>query len=136
MNGRQSLPTLSRATQSSTNYCMYYIEDGDVGRNASAALKSCCSPNSVHSESQNAQWCEIPDRFFKRLPEPGANDNEASQWLQGNFTLCQKDQESVVGANYCNLPRYNPNLSAAASIKGQQQLAFLCLAIWFWLFSR
>ena len=129
----QTLPSLPSATQRSTNFCMYYIEDGEAGRNASQALKSCCSPNSVHSESQNSQWCEIPDRFFQDLPESG-HDVEASRWLQGNFTLCQTKQSSTIGAHYCTLPRYNTELGAAASIQGQYQLGFVCLAIWLlWL---
>lgn len=136
MKNTQSLPTLSSATQSSTNYCMYYIQDGETGRNQSAALKSCCSPKTVYSESQNALWCEITDRFFQGLPHPGVNDSEASGWVQGNFTHCQIDQGVEIGANYCHLPRYNPSLRSAASMQGQSQLVLLCLVMWLWLFSR
>jgi len=111
---------------------MYYIDGGNVGKNESEALKICCSPNPIQTASQNAQWCEIPDRFFRDLPDPGVNDAQASRWLQGNFTSCQtsKNQNHMVGANYCNLPRYNSNIGgAAASIPGQQQLIVLCLVI-------
>ncbi|KAJ5950606.1 uncharacterized protein N7479_009019 [Penicillium vulpinum] len=134
----QSLPTLPKATQASTNYCMYYIKDGDARKNETEALAACCSPNSIQEASQNAQWCEIPDRFFQGLPEPGSDDNQASHWLQGNFTLCQMKQnpDLEVQSNYCSLPRYNPHLSAAASFQGQQQLLGLCLVLWVWVFCR
>jgi hypothetical protein len=118
---------------------MYYIDDGDVGRNESESLKTCCSPNSVHTASQNAQWCEVPERFFRDLPDSGVNDAEASRWLQGNFTLCQtsKNWDHVSGANYCNLPKYNSNLSGAAvSSQGQKQLIAACLVVWVWFFFR
>jgi hypothetical protein len=117
---------------------MYYIEDGAAGKNQTKALTACCSPNPVKTESQNAQWCEIPDPFFQGLPEPGALNNEASRWLQGNFTLCQKKEipDTGIQSNYCNLPKYNPHLSAAASFQGQQQLLVLSMALWFWVFCR
>ncbi|KAJ5158372.1 uncharacterized protein N7500_008023 [Penicillium coprophilum] len=138
MGTPQTLPELPSATQASTNFCMYYIEDGAAGRNQTKSLTTCCSPNPVKTESQNAQWCEIPDRFFKSLPEPGTLDLEASRWLQGNFTLCQQrdNPDTGVGTNYCNLPKYNPNLNAAASFQGQQQLFALCLVLWLWVFCR
>ena len=112
----QTLPALPSATQSSINFCMYYIDDGDARRNEIESLKRCCSPNSAQTASQNAQWCEVPDRFFRDFPDPGVNDGEASRWLQGNFTLCQtsKNQGHVSGANYCNLPKYNSHIGGAA----------------------
>lgn len=114
---------------------MYYIEDGEAGQNASKALKSCCLPNTIHTESQNAQWCEIPSSFFENLPEPGVDDLEASRWLQGNFTLCQMKQ-TTVGAHYCNLPSFNTHLSVGSSIQGQYQLGFACLIMWLWVWLR
>ncbi|OQE04976.1 hypothetical protein PENVUL_c028G00890 [Penicillium vulpinum] len=92
----QSLPTLPKATQASTNYCMYYIKDGDARKNETEALAACCSPNSIQEASQNAQWCEIPDRFFQGLPEPGSDDNQASHWLQVRLLLFKGSSSCLV----------------------------------------
>ncbi|KAJ5826911.1 hypothetical protein N7447_003674 [Penicillium robsamsonii] len=134
----QSLPSLPSATEASTNLCMYYIEDGIAGKNQTKSLTTCCSPNPVKTENQNAMWCEIPDRFFTNLPEPGVMDNEASRWLHGNFSLCQERDNPDMGvqSSYCSLHTYNPHLSAAASSQGQQQLLALCLLLWVWVFCR
>lgn len=135
----QSLPALPSATQTSTNYCMYYIRNGDAGKNESEALATCCSPNEVHDEFQNAHWCEIPDRFFRGLPAPGVNDGQASRWLEGNFTRCQEKEnpQNLTESHYCNLPKYNPNIAGApGSFHIQQQLIAVCLLIWFCFFFR